>query len=289
MKKFLLPILSAVLLFGCTESGTNQKVYPKSVMESQWGLTNAKKMYDTFSTVVPYIASDSYEIEYSIDDYGDPLVSMYLYYSTDEAANQGVETFAQALADIGYTVELTTDVYIDWDTYTYIEYEVAYGDKVIGTNLGMEYQFLASEKNNKPCLGIFGYNYVYSPKDVFPTVAVEKILGKKASKIPTVEGEGYEYSFMFNVDKDNGAMGLEIVIKNTMYTIEQEYFAKVARAAKMGQTMYDDYDEDFAQAVMTYPGYEDQYYYGASIADDIMIFYDYNLSKASFVIDIWTF
>ena len=282
MKKKLLSLLLIPFIVGCTKTSK----YPKYVLNSPWGEEKATKMYDTFHAMIPYMEADEYEFVYSLDEYGDDLLCAYFYYGADSIAEVKVDEYSELCYSKGYDVEATIDTYYDWDNYVAYEYEVVYADKVIKDSIGFEMQFLASRRNDRACLGVFAYNYVYCPKDAWPEAAVEHLLGDRSNLIPSVTGEGLNYKFIYDVDSTSGSIALEIQITGGSYILEEEYFNKV-KAKGYVQGQCDELDNEHLVRVDTYPEFEDQYYYMCMPADDIMLIYDYSVYSNMFIIDIW--
>ena len=219
MKKQLLTLLLIPFLIGCGEVSR----YPKYVLNSPWGEEKATEMYDTFHALIPYMEADEHEFVYSKDEYNDDILSAFFYYDTDAVAEAKVEEYATLCYEKGYDVEISTDKYYDWDTYTVYEYQVVYADKVIKDSIGFEMQFLASIRNNRPCLGVFAYNFVYCPKDAWPDAAVEHLLGDRADLVPTLEADR-TYNFIYDVDSNTGSICLEIQVSGGSYADEETYF-----------------------------------------------------------------
>ena len=283
MKKQLLSLLLVpFFLTGCIK--TNK--YPKYVLNSPWGEEKAIKMYDTFHALIPYMEADEYEFVYTLDEYGDDLLSAFFYYSQDEIAEEKVDEYSELCYSKGYDVEATIDTYYDWDTYTIYEYPVVYADKVIKDSIGFEMQFLASRRNDRACLGVFAYNYVYCPTDAWPSAAVEHLLGDRADLIPVLNNNSYTYKFIYDVDAETGSLALEIQITGGSVLDEETYFNAV-KAKGYVQGQCDELDSEYLVRVDDYEEFNDQYYYMCMPADDIILIYDYSLYSNAFIIDIW--
>lgn len=313
LKKIFVSLSSLLLLCSCSGEGNSlpsndltsgdtsslvnsegeQTTVPTSVPTSEpsqfennpWGKELAEAIYETVQTVIPYQEGTVAKYEQSIDDYGDPLISIYLTYDSEDAANKAFNDYANACAAVGYVVEIQTLKYIDYETLSYFLYDVAFADLVIGDHLGVEIQTTVSTYEGKDALGIFAYNYVHCEKNEYPSVAVDKLFGEY-SGIPEVIGEGYEYSFMFFIDQE-GNQGLEIVVTGCTYEIEEEYFNLFAEKTTYYQIKCDTLDEDYEEQVSEYVEFEDQFYYMGWLGDEIAVVYDYDLSNQAFVIDLF--
>ena len=161
-----------------------------------------------------------------------------------------------------------------------------YADKVIKDSIGFEMQFLASRRNERPCLGVFAYNYVYCAKDAWPSAAVDHLLGDRANLVPTLNEEGRTYNFLYDVDSESGSLCLEIQVSGGSYEDEETYFNAVkAKGYRQGQL--NDLDNEYLVIADTYDEFDDQFYYMTYAAEDIMIIYDYSVYNSLFIIDIW--
>ena len=282
MKKQLLTLLLVPFLIGCGQTSK----YPKYVLNSPWGEEKATKMYDTFHALIPHMEADEHEFVYSKDEYGDDMLCAYFYYEADTVAEAKVDEYAELCYTKGYDVESTVDTYYDWENLTVIEYNVVYADKVIKDSIGFEMQFLASRRNERPCLGVFAYNYVYCPTDAWPSPAVDHLLGDRAKLVPSLDEENRTYKFLYDVDSETGSVCLEIQVSNGSYTDEETYFNAV-KAKGYVQGQRDELDDEYLVRVDNYEDFNDQYFYMFMPADDIMVMYDYSTYSSLFIIDIW--
>ena len=281
MKKKLLTFLFASLF---VVTGCNSNSYPQYVLDSSWGKDKACTMYDTFHALIPYMEANDYEFVYSVDEYGDDMLSAFFYYESDEASEKANEDYINLCASKGYEVEVVPQSYVDWDTLTQYTYTVSYASKVIKGSIGFEMQFLASVRGGKSCLGVFAYNYVYCPKDSWPNAAVEHLLGNRANIVPTVTG-GSKYEFLWDVDSQKNVV-LEIQITGLSVNVEEEYF-NTLKSKGITSFQFDELDEDHVVAMRQYEEFVDQYYYCCYLAEDVMLIYDFDVNSMKFIIDIW--
>ena len=282
MKKQLLTLILVPFLIGCGQTSK----YPKYVLNSPWGEEKATKMYDTFHALIPHMEADEHEFVYSKDEYGDDMLCAYFYYEADAVAEAKVDEYAELCYTKGYDVESTVDTYYDWENLTVIEYNVVYADKVIKDSIGFEMQFLASRRNERPCLGVFAYNYVYCPTDAWPSAAVDHLLGDRAKLVPSLDEDNRTYKFLYDVDSETGSVCLEIQVSNGSYTDEETYFNAV-KAKGYVQGQRDDLDDEYLVRVDNYEDFNDQYFYMFMPEDDIMVMYDYSTYSSLFIVDIW--
>ena len=282
MKKQLLTLLLVPFLIGCGQTSK----YPKYVLNSPWGEEKATKMYDTFHALIPHMEADEHEFVYSKDEYGDDMLCAYFYYEADAVAEAKVDEYAELCYTKGYDVESTVDTYYDWENLTVIEYNVVYADKVIKDSIGFEMQFLASRRNERPCLGVFAYNYVYCPTDAWPSAAVDHLLGDRAKLVPSLDEDNRTYKFLYDVDSETGSVCLEIQVSNGSYTDEETYFNAV-KAKGYVQGQRDELDDEYLVRVDNYEDFNDQYFYMFMPEDDIMVMYDYSTYSSLFIVDIW--
>ncbi len=282
MKKQLLTLLLVPFLIGCGQTSK----YPKYVLNSPWGEEKATKMYDTFHALIPHMEADEHEFVYSKDEYGDDMLCAYFYYEADAVAEAKVDEYAELCYTKGYDVESTVDTYYDWENLTVIEYNVVYADKVIKDSIGFEMQFLSSRRNERPCLGVFAYNYVYCPTDAWPSAAVDHLLGDRAKLVPSLDEDNRTYKFLYDVDSETGSVCLEIQVSNGSYTDEETYFNAV-KAKGYVQGQRDELDDEYLVRVDNYEDFNDQYFYMFMPVDDIMVMYDYSTYSSLFIVDIW--
>lgn len=267
------------------ESSTSEeKQYPRSVLESKWGLEAAIASYEALGLAIPYLPCDSFEFEVGVDDYGDPDIWFYCYFQTDELAEKAFNDYLLICAERGFSGEAGENTYIDYETFTIYTYPVAVVDRVILEDHGIELQFLPSTWNGKPCLGIYGITYLYIPEDVYPQKAVDQLLGDDAKDVPKVEGKGYLYDFMFIKDGDTTA--LEITVVGPSYDVEEYYFNELLKTEDYAMCQCNDNDDDYFEIVDKYPGYELGMYYYCMSNTKIIIF-EFDLYNNVFIIDIF--
>lgn len=304
MKKAKLLLIAGLMaLCGCdgdTENNQNnaqtQTIDPK-VANSKWGLVAAQECFDTIGTVIPYLESDAFEFEKTIDDYGDPAIWFYLYYETSEIAEAKIEEYANAAYEQDqYVCVGGIERFTDASTYSYFETMVVHANKNLSDTNAVEIMALDSIRTyngeGKPCLGLFCFNYIPNPTPTkFPTYPVSTILGN--NEVPTLDGlEGtinYTFSFMIY----EGTKCLEIVATSDDYYFElEELFFKELQGNGYVIAQYDELANDFTDNVYRrkdeYPGFEDSlFYYAYAPLEDHVICFDYNLNSQVFVIDIF--
>ena len=286
MKKSLFA-LTSLLVLGLSACNSVQK-YPDSVLNSGWGKEAAIASYEALGVAVPYIQNDGFEYETGVDAYGDPTIAFYVFYNTDEAANNAFDEYIGICEYYGYSGEVSTKTYIDYDTYTIYQYESCIVDRVIQEHHGIELEFLVSTYKEKPCLGIFGFTYLYIDENEYPLLALEELYGKDASMFPVIDEKGAKYSFQFFIDQESQTEALEVVVSNVSYDIEEWYFEQILSI--QGAIIYqcNDYDESY-QAVTEYPGYnaDGTYYY--CLVGGYTVIFEFDLyNYYAFVIEFFT-
>ncbi len=308
----LLLVAAALLVTSCGEEETtsdeNQEVtntenennnqeptktYGKSVTESKWGFEAAKASYDTLGTVIPYLESDSFEYEVTVDDYGDPAIWFYLYYESEEVVETKLDDYSLAAYEQSkYKCVINENRFIDYETLTYVEVNVLYADKNLSKTKAVEIMGLASSKNGKACMGLFCFNYIpnLEPHN-FPTYAVENLLGKD-NELPTLSTVNDELTYDFSFMMQDGMRGLIITVESSGNTIELEekYFYELVNAEFLVY-QFDELDEKFTGETYIgygeYPGFEDNlFYYALSPEEEYMLTFDYNIDKNVFIISI---
>ncbi len=283
--KYLL--LIPVLLFSSCNT-TNSEV-----ANSKWGTEAAQACYNTIGTVIPYLESDGFEYEVTTDGYGDPAIWFYLYYDTQEIADQKLIEYAYAAYEQRqYRCEVKMQWYQIPEEYSYIEVQTLFADKILNEYNAVEIQGIASQKaykgTLKGCLGLFCFNYFPNiDKTKFPNNAVNHLLGET---IPELVGNDLEYDFSFYVD-DDGYHCLTIAVtgKGSSYMLEEEYLKTLL---SNGYTIYpyNSYTEEAGSAIKKasdYQGYEDgMYYYAYPNSNSHVIVFYYSLYYSAFIIDI---
>lgn len=264
-------------------SSSEERLLPNSVVNSKWGLEAATASYDALGVAVPYIDNDGFDYEVGIDDFGDATIWFYAYYKDDDSVNQAFEDYIEIIKQFGYSGERKITRYVDYETYTYYEFECVYANRVILEHHGIELDFLVSMHNGKPCLGIYGFTYLYEDPNVFPVIAIEDIYGSHASDIPVLDG--YKYEFMFFLNERTGKKILEIAVLNAGPDIEEEFFNGLLKNGCVFE-QYDDLDDYYDELVDEYPGFEDQYYYHA-YNNNIEVIFDFDIDKMALIIDLF--
>lgn len=294
-KTLLLSLLSCLFMVtGCSQTPATQVNENPYIVTSPWGKEVAQACYDQLRAIPPYLTCEEVEYEKSVDDYGDSMITLYLYFIDDESLDKAFDEYGKLCASYGYTVEVSTQTYMD-ENYVIYQFEAGFADLIIYEHVGLEIEYIASMRNNKPCLGLFVFTYVYSPKDSYPQVAVDKLLGEEKGKLlPQIipnEDEEFEYDFSFFLDENNDKdVCLEIVISGCSYEMEETYFDLMEDITPFYQLVCNDYYETYEEVTTgIYPGYDfgEGNYYLAFLDDNIGVIYWFDLSNYVFVIDIF--
>ena len=238
-RKVLLPLL-VVLIAGCASGtelsdsksdGSENPVSSSSVYESAWGSEYAEAIVGSLGEDLPYIRGTSFECEVAEDDFGDPLICLYVYFDDSDSLEFKLEEYASIARNNGYEVTVSTG--FDQDSFSY--YDVYFADKVIDAATGIELQFLLGGHNNRDCMGIFAYNYVYDEPGKWPTNLVTSLLGYD---IPHLEDTGtYQYTYQIHPEGY-----IDMVISNVPVDTEDAY---VTLLTENGYTVTEDqYDEE---------------------------------------------
>lgn len=264
-------------------SSSEEKLYPNSVLTSKWGLEAAKASYDVLGVAIPYIEQVSFEYVVGVDAYGDPDIWFYCYYNTDEEVDQAYIDYLDICASKGYSGKETTYSNFDPDTFTIIQFNYCVVDRVIGENQGVEIQFVPSTWNGKPCLGIYGFSYLYIEEHIYPQLAVDRFF-KDPSDVPAIKGD-YTYYFSFFLDSMNNK-GLEIQVLGCSYDLEKYYFDELNKTGNFVIIQYSDEDEEYDEVITSYDEYMYGFYYYAISNNKIIIFY-YDISHQALVIDMY--
>lgn len=184
---------------------------------SKWGEQYSDLIIGTLGEDIPYIACPSFDVVSSKDDYGDPMVIIYLYFPSSDL-DAKLEEYATIADYAGYTVNLESNSYFDESSFTIYTYDVYYADKVISPSKGIEMQFLIGSNKYKDCIGIFAYNYTFDDANSWPTNLVTSLLGHD---IPHLEDTG-EYSYYAKINAEGY---IDMIIYNVPLTAEDDYIA----------------------------------------------------------------
>ena len=292
MKKLLLFLTSLLLVTGCNNSNLNPQV-----ANSKWGVEAAQACLDTVGTVIPYMECDAFEYNTVIDDYGDPAIWFYLYYETQEIAEQKVIDYAYIAYEQGkYTCEVKLQRFVDYDTYSYWEQDVLFADKNLSKTNAIEIQGLASIKEydgkSMGCLGLFCFNYIPNIDPTsFPTYPVSTIAGENV--VPALTGENLEFDFSFYMYNDSKCIEIVVDGDGSSYLLEEDYFYCLLENGYFIM-QYDDLLEDYTEEVFyltdEYPDFQDELcYYALDPEGKVIVYFDYDLYAGYFYIDIFPF
>lgn len=285
---FALP-LCGMLLAGCNNNPIQdepEQKYGEDGNPNAFSKTLTKLFQDEFGTVIPFCPCVTYDYESEKDVYGDPTINVYFYFNAEETLDRAYNYYAYLCDQDGWEVE----------SGTIAGYDCVYADKtkIVGQNDGVELCFLPSIKNEKPCLGVFGTWFLYEDKNVYPSVAVEKLLGTSyASMLPKIEGEGYEYSFYFDyeeISETETYFNLRIYVYNVYIEAEEEYFNGLLENRFL---IFNDLEIDDENAVpyTEYPGYEggayDAYKYSMKGEFQFGTYFTFSTLYGAMLVDIF--
>jgi len=308
-------IAISLLLCSCAGNGANSASYDSSnnessseitsstpsinplVANSKWGLDAAQKCLDTLGIVIPYLAADSFEVEVTKDDYGDPAIWFYLYYETSEIAEAKITEYAYAAYEQdSYECVVQPERMSDPTTYSYWEQLVLHANKILYADRAVEIIGLDSLRMhngvNTPCLGLFCFTYIPNTNpNSFPSYPVFTLLGQ--NKVPTLSGVPGVMTYSFSFFIMNDIKCLEIVVKSDdhSYDLEEEYFYQLIDNGYF-ISQYDDLANDFTSENFVgkdsvYPDFADNYcYYAYDSKETHTIYFDYDLNAQALYIDI---
>lgn len=263
-KLLLIPVLGT-LLIGCQNKPVTpeepEQTYDENGNPNAFSKTLSKIMKDAFGQEIPFCPCVSYEYENSIDPYGDTEIDVYFYFNAEETLDKAYNYYAYLCEQDEWIVESGT-----------IEgYDCVYADKmqITGKNDGVELCFLPSMKNEKYCLGVFGIQFLYEDENVYPQVAVDRLVGEEyGDYFPQAAQEGAKYKFYFSYEEMSEGktyFNLRLYVYNAYYTLEEEFFNGLL---DNGFFIWNDLDIDDDEALpyLEYPGYEggayDAYFFG---------------------------
>ena len=206
--------------------------------DSKWGSKYNEIIIGNLGADIPFIEAPKYEVQESEDDFGDPLIIIYLYFEESEIEAK-LEEYSLVCQNEGYVVSLEQQGYLDPTTYEKYTYDVYFADKEIDDTLGMEIQFLEGNNKGKECLGIFAYSYVVDNPYAWPTNLVTSLLGHD---VPHLPDEG-NYTYEVHINSDGvGGKYIDMIISGVALTAEEDY---IALLEKEGFTILkDQYDPE---------------------------------------------
>lgn len=268
---------------------------PSFIKESEWGEEAALASYSTIGAIVPYFEADHFDYKVTKDDYGDPAIWFYLYFDTQETAESKITDYAYAAWEQeGYECVIKPNRFFDEETYSYWEQNVLYADLVIDDTNAIEIQALASQKAYNGtlmgCLGLFCFNYIPNNNpNAFPSYAVSTICGR-FNDVPKLEGKDLTFSFQFFLYEGYKCLEIVVTSNTSYYELEEQYFyALLGKMFTIAQ--YDDLEQDFTNIGFfqtgEYPEFEDcKCYYAYPNGANYIVYFDYDLNKQAFYIDI---
>jgi len=238
--------------------------------------------------VIPFLPCVTYEYEFSTDEYGDPFLAMYYSYIAEETADRAYLYLVTLCQEAGYTTQ--SGYYSLGDSYYAACY---YADKIVKPHQGIEIIIMEAIVENVPMVGAFATTYLYEDPAIFPSIAVEKLLGKNlASVVPTIVGSQYTYSFKFSREETDEYIynQVRIVVYNVGVEEEEQFFKDCRK-----NDFYIVYDSDDDMNVLKqYPGYTGEafcaYHYDVNDNFDVGIYFltsvytTYNV----FIMDVFT-
>lgn len=266
-----------------------------AVEQSKWGKEAAQKCFDTLGVVFPYLEAEGFEYKVTTDDYGDKAIWFYLYYESQEVAEEKIVDYAWAAYEQDRYECVVKPTRFVGEDYSVWEQNVLYADKVLSERYAVELQALASQKvyNGKlmGCLGIYGFSYIPNiDPSKFPTYPVEYVLGEN-NGVPALVMDDIKFDFFINMYEGNKV--LQIIVTSDKHTIdlEEKYFYAL-EDARYRLFRYDDLEDDFTGESFGYgshyPEYEDNYCYYAYNKDNThCIYFEYDLNNQYLYIEIF--
>ena len=216
---------------------------------SKWGDEYAETIISNLGVDLPYIENKGFDLELTTDNYGDPLVCIYVYEYDDKTSEDLMIEYASICQNEGYLITSGQESAFD-ENYNIITYTIYYADGWINDVDAIEIQFLEGMHNGKYALGIFAYNYVHYDTNKWPTNIVNRLLGHD---IPSLYVEGYTYYAELLVD-DEGYQYAYISIENAYDTSEEEYKQiLINNGYLIDDSEYDEY------GYFAFPGQQSEY------------------------------
>lgn len=191
---------------------------PVVVYSSVWGDEYGETIVKNLGVDLPYIENQGFDIVETVDNYGDPLICIYVYEYEGHASEDLVLEYAEICANTGYAVESGVQSSMD-ENYVITTYTVWYADGWINDVDAIEIQFLEGKHNGKYALGIFAFNYVHYDEHAWPTNIVNKVLGHD---VPGIDEDYYTYFATLETD-GAGETYVYISIDGGWEGLEDEY------------------------------------------------------------------
>lgn len=220
LKKLGLLLAIPFVTTGCasSEQPTTQRE-PKTVYSSAWGEEYGETIVKNLGVDLPYIENEGFDVIESVDDFGDPLICIYVYEYEGHDSVSLVGEYANICADAGYDVVSGDQTVWAEDYSGYSIFTIFYADGWINDVDAIEIQFCEGKHNGQYALGIFAFNYIHYDENAWPTAVVEKMFGHD---VPGINESCYTYYAEMCADEDGNY--LYISISNTWEDIEQEYY-----------------------------------------------------------------
>ena len=239
--------------------------------------------------------ADGFEYKVSTDDFGDKAVWFYLYYDSQETAEEKIVDYAWAAYEQDrYECVVKPTWFRDPNDYSMWQQNVLYADKVISDKYAVELQVLASLKTYNGqltgCLGIYGFSYIPNiDPSKFPTYPVEYVLGENKN-VPALSLDEVTYSFSFDLYEGKKILIIAAESNKHTYEMEEAYFYNLLDA-RYRIFRYSDLDDDFTGESYSYgspyPEYEDNYcYYAYSKDNTILVYFEYDLNNQYLHIEV---
>ena len=277
-----------------SSSSSSSSINPL-IEESKWGKEAAKACFDTLGVVFPYLEADGFEYKVTTDDYGDKAIWFYLYYETQEIAEEKIVDYAWAAYEQDRYECVVKPTTLMGEDYSIWEQNILYADKVLSEKYAVELQALASQKayNGKlmGCLGIYGFSYIPNvDPSKFPVYPVEYVLGEN-NGVPALVMDDVKFDFSFTMYESNKV--LQIIVTSDKYTFElEETYFYTLEDARYRIFRFDDLEDDFTEEVFGYgshyPEYDDNFsYYAYNPTNTHCIYFQYDWSHQYFYIEIF--
>ena len=124
-----------------SSSSSSSSINPL-IEESKWGKEAAKACFDTLGVVFPYLEADGFEYKVTTDDYGDKAIWFYLYYETQEIAEEKIVDYAWAAYEQDRYECVVKPTTLMGEDYSIWEQNILYADKVLSEKYAVELQAL---------------------------------------------------------------------------------------------------------------------------------------------------
>jgi len=237
---------------------------------------------------IPFCPCIGYSYEFTEDLYHDPFLSMYFSFIAEATAEKAYDYYAYLCQEAGYSVE---SGYYNVGEYYYLCY---YADKIVSEHTGIEIIIMEAVFNEVPTVAAFAYTYLYEDENIYPQIAVDKLLGYSlGTMVPQVTGDGYTYSFKFyaeDISEDGSGYSVYYDLMIVCYDAgveEEEWFFNQLLEKGFYIWAEADLEDDEAPPMSEYGEYTGEAYCAYTLG--FGIYFYYSVMYGAFIFEIFVY